>query len=548
MFKSSKRGAEKKNEVVSLLLVAALVITGALAYLTAKDSAENKFTVGNVDITLTEPEWDKANPDGTLENIVSGQVIAKDPTITNTGRNDAYVYMMVQVPKADEISIAGNADSVDDYQLFSYTINNGWTLIDEKVDANDANNYYLYAYNTALAPEGTATLFNEVTYANTTSDFEEANLSIEVTAYAIQSNFYNGEASDAESAWALYANQNSWDFPTNLAVAHYSLKSYSGKPVNNIAYVSASDIIQLPNVGISSYYGKYAFAGWSDETGKSYDPGASVAISDLLITDPDTEEVVNLNPVLVEKVSTIVENPSIDTETELPVKLVPIDKSSTATIERYCIVDEEPQTFIETYNEIVCVTCGLLKNTEEQASHHSYCMCGETTYTDRVEKDRYDYVAPLEKPYDEWYIYGIKENTTVDEFFSDYVKVQGDGYATITTVSGDIVSTGAVVEVYNRNGTETTDDDTLVEQFYVILFGDITCDGKVDDSDRLAMRRVLCNVGSWKWYSRRTPVKYMWKAGDMNTDEYLIDANDSAHLNAVLAEKMVTDQTTGISL
>ena len=44
MFKSSKRGANKKNAIVSLLLVAALVITGALTFLTAKDNAENKFT------------------------------------------------------------------------------------------------------------------------------------------------------------------------------------------------------------------------------------------------------------------------------------------------------------------------------------------------------------------------------------------------------------------------------------------------------------------------------------------------------------------------
>lgn len=82
----------------------------------------------------------------------------------------------------------------------------------------------------------------------------------------------------------------------------------------------------------------------------------------------------------------------------------------------------------------------------------------------------------------------------------------------------------------------------------MILFGDITCDGKVDYSDGLAMRRALCAAGTWKWYSRRTPVKYMWRAEDMATDEHLIDANDSTHLNAVLAGKMVTDQTTGISL
>lgn len=52
MFKSSKRGANKKNAVISLLLVVALAITGVLAFLTAQDSAENKFTVGNVDIAL----------------------------------------------------------------------------------------------------------------------------------------------------------------------------------------------------------------------------------------------------------------------------------------------------------------------------------------------------------------------------------------------------------------------------------------------------------------------------------------------------------------
>ena len=217
MFKSTKMAAppprvKVKNAIVSLLLVAALVITGALAFLTAKDSAENKFTVGNVDISLTEPKWDAANPDGTLENIVAGQVITKDPTITNTGVNDAYVYMMVQVPKADNIAIDGEV--VSDHQLFSFTPNAGWTCIAEKTDDNDANNYYLYAFDTALAPKGVANLFDKVTFANTTSDFEASSLKIEIKAYAIQSDFYNGEATNAESAWNLYVNQSGWEFPS----------------------------------------------------------------------------------------------------------------------------------------------------------------------------------------------------------------------------------------------------------------------------------------------------------------------------------------------
>ncbi len=221
MFKSSKWGVNKKNAIVSLLLVAALVITGALAFLTAKDSAENEFTVGNVAIDLTEPNWDESNG----ENIVAGQVIAKDPTITNTGRNDAYVYMMVEIPKVYKTDIVGadgtTVTNEEHYPLFSFAVNKGWTLVDSQTRTEtDAYDYYLYAYNTELAPDGVATLFNEVTFANITENFINevtgeaiVDLDICVTAYAIQSDFYNEEASDAVSAWTLYSNQNAWKWP-----------------------------------------------------------------------------------------------------------------------------------------------------------------------------------------------------------------------------------------------------------------------------------------------------------------------------------------------
>ncbi|MDO5323968.1 MAG: TasA family protein, partial [Clostridia bacterium] len=42
---------------VSVCLVAILAIGGTLAYFTDTDAKTNTFTVGNVDITLTEPNW-----------------------------------------------------------------------------------------------------------------------------------------------------------------------------------------------------------------------------------------------------------------------------------------------------------------------------------------------------------------------------------------------------------------------------------------------------------------------------------------------------------
>ena len=259
MVNSSKTKTHKRrNSIVAIMLVAALAITGALAFLTAKDSAENKFTVGNVDIELTEPSWVEA--DG--ENIVPGQVIAKDPTITNTGKNDAYVYMMVEIPKAYSTDIVFKNDSgkstvetKSHYPLFSFDTNEGWTLINSQVGTeDDGYDYYLYGYDASLAPTESTTLFNEVVFANVTENFVNSitgkpiiNLAIKVTGYAIQSDFYNkeaGESATAATAWKLFAKQNNWTWPQNPyegistlnfvnedRVLVHSESAYAGTPV-----------------------------------------------------------------------------------------------------------------------------------------------------------------------------------------------------------------------------------------------------------------------------------------------------------------------------
>ena len=84
----------------------ALVITGAIclatvggvsAFLTDYDKATNQFTVGKVDIDLDEPGW-KPEDHTKLE---PGEVISKDPQITNTGTNDAFTYLEVSVPRSN---------------------------------------------------------------------------------------------------------------------------------------------------------------------------------------------------------------------------------------------------------------------------------------------------------------------------------------------------------------------------------------------------------------------------------------------------------------
>lgn len=82
---------------IAVMLVAALVVGGTLAYFTDKTEAkQNTFTVGNVKIDLTETAWN-ANESHTL---VPGKFYDKNPTITvKKDSQDAYVFLKLDLNK-----------------------------------------------------------------------------------------------------------------------------------------------------------------------------------------------------------------------------------------------------------------------------------------------------------------------------------------------------------------------------------------------------------------------------------------------------------------
>ncbi|MBR3755949.1 MAG: SipW-dependent-type signal peptide-containing protein [Firmicutes bacterium] len=88
-----------KKKVVTLSLVVALIATaaigGTLAYFTDKTETEkNVFTVGNVEIELTEPDWvDSGSQDA--PEVYPGEPLKKDPTVTNKGANPCFVRVKI---------------------------------------------------------------------------------------------------------------------------------------------------------------------------------------------------------------------------------------------------------------------------------------------------------------------------------------------------------------------------------------------------------------------------------------------------------------------
>lgn len=79
--------------VIALVMSLTVATASTLAYLTDRDTEVNTFTMGNVDIELKEDfEQDS--------ELLPGINIEKEPTITNIGKNDAWVWATIAIPAA----------------------------------------------------------------------------------------------------------------------------------------------------------------------------------------------------------------------------------------------------------------------------------------------------------------------------------------------------------------------------------------------------------------------------------------------------------------
>lgn len=158
------------KKIISLLLVvsltAAIAIGGTLAYLTDRDSEANVFTVGNVEIDLNEDFEQGAE-------LIPGVKIEKEATITNTGINDAYVWMTLAVPtKLD------NADSASDNVLHWNVPGAFWDnyyTTQKYIDSAIANGY-LPADSTGVDASKTWDVGTDVPMYKTTIDGVEYNV------------------------------------------------------------------------------------------------------------------------------------------------------------------------------------------------------------------------------------------------------------------------------------------------------------------------------------------------------------------------------------
>lgn len=174
------------KKIITAGLAGALAVTalvgGSLAYFTDKDNKVNTFTVGNVDITLTEPNWE-GNGSADAPAAYPGEPLAKDPTVTNDGANPCFV--RIKVDGLDSLGEAGMITYRTDY--VTDKLGDGWVKGDDG---------YFY-YDTVLeVDETTDALFDQIVMpTDLTNGDGTTKYNVVVTAEAVQ-------AQGAKPSWS----------------------------------------------------------------------------------------------------------------------------------------------------------------------------------------------------------------------------------------------------------------------------------------------------------------------------------------------------------
>lgn len=232
--------------IISILLVVALLISGAFALLSAYDSRTNRFTQGTLSLSLTETNWQDTN----ARNMLPLQSVSKNPQVINDNEDNipAWIFISVKVPSTNTEYETGTAPTskaadgsnlkADDignyYDLFNLEYggitgvnNDDWELV--AYDASKRNQdrgytvyYYVYKNGalegykrnststeggTVITESGvTSELFSAVQLVDIAQRPDDSKIinAIDVQGSGIQ----QSNISNVYKAWAIFANQN----------------------------------------------------------------------------------------------------------------------------------------------------------------------------------------------------------------------------------------------------------------------------------------------------------------------------------------------------
>ena len=146
---------------------------------------------------------------------------------------------------------------------------------------------------------------------------------------------------------------------------------------------------------------------------------------------------------------------------------------------------------------------------------------------------------------DNMVIYGLQERMS-EATYNTYLDVEGDGHFTVTATANGF-GTGTVIELYDNVTGQ------LLETYYVVIFGDLNGDSRVNATDVSLANDEVLSVTGWSLkqvYSNGVLVDnpdykvYMTMAADLNGDGRIDSIDTSIISNSALALTYI-DQVTG---
>lgn len=219
------REAMKKPKLrfvaLAVLVLAASIIGGVVAWLSDGATAKREITTGNVDIRLVDEAW---NAD-LARNVKPNTFLPRSPKVTNLGSNDAYVFITLEIaalPEGTELhSGTGMARSGVGTPLYTTQAASGlaydnadWTWVSGGLRDGRITQVYAYARNNAMVPlrqgQTTPSVFDRVRLANVDSVTALIGVdpSITVSAYGIQ-------ATELGSAGGITSPLDVWNIVSN---------------------------------------------------------------------------------------------------------------------------------------------------------------------------------------------------------------------------------------------------------------------------------------------------------------------------------------------
>lgn len=153
---------KKKLTAVALVvcMLAIMLVGASLAYFTDTDEATNTFTMGKVDIDLTEPKWDENTPNG-IAKLMPGTVIDKDPIITVSRESeDAYLFLDVVFNKYNSLFWVMADDASADKEI-NFTIFNDDGSVKQEY-TNEKGQFSTSRFMEAMKKPENKTVFQQI--------------------------------------------------------------------------------------------------------------------------------------------------------------------------------------------------------------------------------------------------------------------------------------------------------------------------------------------------------------------------------------------------